>query len=533
VAISRKQDFILRSLREACLLWLVSSAAIFAQAASGDVVLYASKAPVKAGKWVAVADSTAAGGKGIKIPNYGAPRSAALANPANYFELTFPAFGGTAYHLWIRGKGVGNSINNDSVYVQFSDTVTSSGSAIYRTGTKSGKPVTLQTCTGAKVHGWGWTDNGWCGLGPNILFQTTGIHTLRVQMREDGFSIDQIVLSPSKYLSANPGKTTDDRTILAANLPVLTSDPPQVSVSANPSSGAAPLSVNFTANVTLSSGFVTSYNWKFGDGQTSSDALPSHVYQAPGNYTASVTITDNSADNASASMVVSVSGNGSFSDNFNTGSLDTSKWLATNEPAPGNISGVNSGSFVSSNVDLSQGMLRLALTQQQGSSGVISVGGQLQSRNTYGYGTYEWVMRASSTSSTPNGGGSVVSGQISSGFIFINNSQTEIDFEIEGQNPTTVWMTNWISTSQKQYSNAFLSSPDQGFHHYKFVWTPGRIDFYLDGGLVSTHTSNVPSAPAYIMMNHWGTNSTGWGGRATVGVQRYLYISSLIYTPSS
>ena len=54
---------------------------------------------------------------------------------------------------------------------------------------------------------------------------------------------------------------------------------------------------------------------------------------------------------------------------------------------------------------------------------------------------------------------------------------------------------------------------------------------YIDGKLVSTHTSNIPSAPAYIMINHWGTNSTGWGGQATIGVQRYLYVSSFTYTP--
>jgi endo-1,3-1,4-beta-glycanase ExoK len=199
--------------------------------------------------------------------------------------------------------------------------------------------------------------------------------------------------------------------------------------------------------------------------------------------------------------------------------------------APGTISGVNYGSFVPGNVDLSKGMLCLKLQQQQGSSGVMSVGGELQSLTTYGYGTYEWVMRASSTSSTPTGTGTVVSGQISAGFSFVNNSQTEIDFEIEGQNPNTVWMTNWISTSQKQYSSVFLASPDANFHHYKFVWVPGKIDYYVDGKLVSTHTSNIPSSPAYIMINHWGTNSTGWGGPATIGVQRYLWISSFTYTP--
>ena len=532
MATSKKQDLILLFIARACALWLVFGAAIFAHASGSDIVLYASKAPVRAGTWTVVADSSAAGGHAMRNPNLGAPRlTTPLAHPVNYFDLTFPAYSAKAYHLWIRGKSAGNSTNNDSVYIQFSDSVTSSGSPIHRIGTTSGTAVILQACTGAAEHNWGWTDSGWCGLGGNVFFQSTGTHKIRVQVREDGLSIDQIVLSPKTYLSTAPGKAIDDTTILAANLPALTSSP-QVSVSASPSSGAAPLSVNFTAKVTLSSGYVTGYTWTFGDGQTSTQALPSHVYQSAGNYTAKVTITDSSGTKASASTLVNVTGAGTFSDSFNTGRLDTTKWLASNEPAPGNISGVNYGSFVPSNVDLSTGTLRLKLTQQQGTYGVMSVGGQLQSLTTFGYGTYEWVMRASSTSPTPGGAGSVVSGQVSAGFSFVNNSQTEIDFEVEGQHPNTVSMTNWISTTQNQNSSVFLASPHAGFHHYKFVWAPGRIDYYIDGALVSTHTSDVPSAPAYIMINHWGTNSTGWGGLATLGVVRYLYVSSFSYTPS-
>jgi endo-1,3-1,4-beta-glycanase ExoK len=305
----------------------------------------------------------------------------------------------------------------------------------------------------------------------------------------------------------------------------------QVGISASPSSGAAPLSVSFTPTVQLASGYITAYYWNFGDGQTSTSTLPVHVYQNAGNYTTTLTVTDNDGAKSSASVLISASGGASFSDTFNTGVLDPSKWVASNGFAPGSISGVNYGSFVPSNVDMSKGMLCLKLQQTQGGSGVLSVGGEIQSLTTFGYGTYEWVMRSSSTSSTPTGTGKVVSGQISAGFSFVNNSKTEIDVEIEGQNPNTVWMTNWISTTQKQYSSMLLASPDANFHHYKFVWVPGKIDYYIDGVLVSTHTSNVPSTPAYIMINHWGTNSTGWGGPATLNVLRYLYVSSFTYTP--
>ena len=284
---------------------------ILAQA-STDVVLHASKAPVRAGTWAVVADSTAAGGFAMANPNLGAPKvTTPLANPKNYFEMTFPAYAGEAYHLWIRGKSADNSYRHDSVYVQFSDSVTSAGSAVDRIGTRSGAAVALQRCNGAAEQGWGWTDNGWCGLGANVLFSTTGTHTIRVQVRSDGFSIDQIVLSPQTYRTRAPGVRENDKVILAANLPALTAI---VSVSPSPSSGFAPLGVDFAAKV--SGAKALSYNWNFGDGQTSTEAVPSHLYQTAGNYTAKVTVRDSAGGNVSASSLIAVNGSSSGGGKF-------------------------------------------------------------------------------------------------------------------------------------------------------------------------------------------------------------------------
>jgi endo-1,3-1,4-beta-glycanase ExoK len=169
-----------------------------------------------------------------------------------------------------------------------------------------------------------------------------------------------------------------------------------------------------------------------------------------------------------------VSGNGSFSHTFSSGILDASKWLASDEPAPGRISGINQGSFIPSNVDLSKGLLCLKLQQQQGSSGVISIGGQIQSLETFGYGTYEWTMRASSTSATPNGSGLVVSGQISSGFIFVNNSQTEIDFEIEGQTPRHLMDDELAYYQPEAVQQCFCRSSRSDFSPLSFCVGTGK-----------------------------------------------------------
>ena len=218
-----------------------------------------------------------------------------------------------------------------------------------------------------------------------------------------------------------------------------------------------------------------------------------------------------------------------FYDDFSKGSLDTSKWIPSNWGAPGG------GTFVPSYLDFSSGMLRIKVTQTSSGGGVASVGGELQSKTAFGFGTYEWVMRASSTSSTPNGSGYTVSGQISSGFIYVNNSQTEIDSpEIEGQNPGTLWWTSWITVNTKQYTSTQAPfAPENGFHSYKCVWTSTSIKFYVDGVLVSTHTGVVPQTPAYAMINHWGTNSTGWGGLATPNITRYMFVRSFSFVPAN
>jgi phosphatidylserine/phosphatidylglycerophosphate/cardiolipin synthase-like enzyme len=182
---------------------------------AGDVLLYASRGTTSGG-WTNVADGTAAGGSRLHHPDAGAAKiSTALASPANYFELTFPAEAGKAYRLWLRGRAQNNYWANDSVHVQFSGSVNASGSPIWRIGTTSSTEVNLEDCSGCGLSGWGWQDNGWgVGvLGPLVYFATTGTHTIRVQSREDGFSIDQILLSPEKFLTSAPGALKDDATI--------------------------------------------------------------------------------------------------------------------------------------------------------------------------------------------------------------------------------------------------------------------------------------------------------------------------------
>jgi endonuclease/exonuclease/phosphatase family metal-dependent hydrolase len=176
-----------------------------------DIVLMPAASATRAGKWIVETDAAAAGGAVVRHPDAGAAKvTVAAAQPANYFEMTFDAIAGVPYRLWIHGRADRDYWGNDSVFVQFSGTINaSSKAAIYRIGTTSAAEVNLEDCASCGISGWMWQDNGYGRgvLGPQVIFEQTGRQTLRVQTREDGLRVDQILLSPGTYLTTAPSGT--------------------------------------------------------------------------------------------------------------------------------------------------------------------------------------------------------------------------------------------------------------------------------------------------------------------------------------
>jgi hypothetical protein len=184
----------------------------------GDVVIYASDISSMAshGAWGPASDPMSPNGvklvtadNGFLVPN------TALVAPTDYVDLTFTANANTPYAFWMRLQALANSKWNDSVWVQFSDAQVN-GSQVYPMNSVSGLLVNLATdSTATSLNGWGW-DNGcyWLIQPATVTFPTTGTHTLRVHVREDGVQFDQIVLSPSTYLNTPPGPRGGDSRIV-------------------------------------------------------------------------------------------------------------------------------------------------------------------------------------------------------------------------------------------------------------------------------------------------------------------------------
>ena len=187
-----------------------------AHASATDIILYASDAAIVRGNWTAAGSSGAAGGRSLVSADRGWSKTdSALAAPADYFDVTFDAPAAVTYRVWLRMRAAGNLKWNDAVWVQFSDSLSLAGTPIYRVDTTAALLVNLERCSACGVSGWGWQNTAsWLTQATEVRFASSGQHTIRIQTREDGVEIDQIVLSPVSYAATAPGASTDDVTIL-------------------------------------------------------------------------------------------------------------------------------------------------------------------------------------------------------------------------------------------------------------------------------------------------------------------------------
>jgi PLD-like domain len=189
-----------------------------AAAPPNDIVIYASdvSAGNRHGAWTTAGSPASPNGIALTTPDLGVSvANAPDPTPADFVDATFFAPAGVTYRIWLRIRALNNSKYNDAVWVQFSDAA-SGGSPIYALGSASGLLVNLATDSGAtSLNQWGWANSAyWLSQQTALSFTSTGTHTIRIQTREDGAFVDQIVLSPATYFNAAPGGPTNDSTIV-------------------------------------------------------------------------------------------------------------------------------------------------------------------------------------------------------------------------------------------------------------------------------------------------------------------------------
>jgi|GEM_PF-1693738 len=87
--------------------------------------------------------------------------------------------------------------------------------------------------------------------------------------------------------------TAGSNTLVMEDYIYVTVPAPVAEFSATPTFGEAPLLVTFSD---LSTGDIDTWDWEFGDGESSNEQNPSHEYQTPGNFTISLTVIGEGGD---------------------------------------------------------------------------------------------------------------------------------------------------------------------------------------------------------------------------------------------
>src|SRR5581483_3379709 len=152
VIVRRRSWCACRKKRVREVVWAVALASLVIPAAalgqtSQTIVLWTANVPASNvhGNWQSVSDVSAAGGSALATADHGEPKvSPALATPASYFEISFVASAHVPYHLWVRVRAQNNSTANDSIYVQFSDSVDATDTPVARIGSTDAATVILQ-----------------------------------------------------------------------------------------------------------------------------------------------------------------------------------------------------------------------------------------------------------------------------------------------------------------------------------------------------------------------------------------------------
>ncbi len=162
-----------------------------------------------------------------------------------------------------------------------------------------------------------------------------------------------------------------------------------------------------------------------------------------------------------------------FSDNFSGGTLDATKWFID--------SGTRSGKYCGGNTRDAQREARRSFHGH--------VAADVDSETFLERSRPRWerrFARSSCSATEPTCGwrerlrprlrraapGSAATGSVTDVFNFINDSESEIDFEYQGQSPATLEMTNYSQRLQEpEHDSVPVAGADSGFHEYKYIWS--------------------------------------------------------------
>lgn len=123
-------------------------------------------------EWEVISDANAVGGSAVKsLPDDGTSITSSIAanSPESQYVVDFDQTG--IYHVWMRGLAISSG---NTVHVGLDGVVPAAGVNVEKTVS---------------------SDYGWFNDGAQVSVDSLGLHTFSLYMREDGMTVDRIILS--------------------------------------------------------------------------------------------------------------------------------------------------------------------------------------------------------------------------------------------------------------------------------------------------------------------------------------------------
>ena len=166
----------------------------------------------------------------------------------------------------------------------------------------------------------------------------------------------------------------------------------------------------------------------------------------------------------------------------------------------------NRGKLIRKNAGASGGLAELTIAR-----GSFD-GGEIESASYFSHGTFTASIK---TPGAPGGNAASASADppfklksVTGFFLFDPASEDEITVEIFNDGSKRIWFSAFCRGEQTAHSESALEfDPAGDFHEYSIVYSPVRVDFYVDGRLASTLPGAAERIPAAgkmkIFFNSW------------------------------
>ncbi len=200
-------------------------------------------------------------------------------------------------------------------------------------------------------------------------------------------------------------------------------------------------------------------------------------------------------------------------DDFSGNMVDSGKWHIPTwvSPTDGTVVGYTQFRFTqSSSLPAADNGNAIIAIETYNPTAVSFYGTDLRSNQSFALGTgIHITVRAKMNTTTPGIVGGIFLYGLKPGSATYHD---EIDFELLTNRPhevqTNIYSNEKLGTGNVQFV-PYASGSITDYHTYEIVWLPNQVSWFIDGRLVRTETSSVPTGPMRFHLNIWAPDP-GW-----------------------